>query len=41
MIKIQFFLLKSEFFCSKYLVYKEFLVILQAYSEMGTNNSHY
>ena len=38
---MQFFLQKSEFFCQKYLVFKEFLVILQAYSEIGTNNSHY
>ena len=36
-----FFLLKSEFFFKNYLQYKEFLVSLQAHSEMETNNSHY
>ena len=31
--KKHFFLLKMHFFFKKYLVYKEFLVILQAYFE--------
>ncbi len=33
MTKIVFFLRKNAFFLKKYLVYKEFLVILQTYSE--------
>lgn len=39
--KKTFFFKKMHFFCLKYLVYKEFLVILQTYFGIGTNNSHY
>ena len=41
MAKNVFFLRKSAFFLKKYLVIEDFLVILQTYSEVGTNNSLY
>ena len=37
MQKIVFFFIKKRFFCKKYLVYKDFLVTLRSYSELGNN----
>ena len=41
MPKKVFFSQKMHFFCKKYLVYKDFFVTLQAYSEVETYNSLY
>jgi len=41
MQKNALFRAKNEFFFKKCLQYEYFLVTLQAYSEKGTNNSHY
>ena len=37
MPKKVFFYIKMHFFCKKYLVYKDFLVILRQHSEKGNN----